>query len=156
MIGRIAASWRRRRQAQDRAEIWALQVRYAGACDRADLAAIARCFSPTAQCTYNGERLPVGREGVIAYLQSRAALMQGEGTPEFAIHLVANVEVEFDGRQARAWTYGVRYVGRGTDQGRVLESRGLMYDDRLVRHEGQWVVDQRELRGLWETTQPAG
>lgn len=156
MIGRITASLRHRREARDRAEIWALQVRYAGACDRADLAAIERCFSPRAQCTYNGEQLPVGREGVTAYLQSRAALMQDLGKPDFAIHLVANVEVEFDGRQARAWTYGVRYVGRGTDQGRVLESRGLMYDDRLVRHEGQWMVEERELRGLWETAQPAG
>ncbi|RYJ04347.1 MAG: nuclear transport factor 2 family protein [Actinomycetales bacterium] len=155
MIGRLKAGLRRRREARDRSEIWALQVRYAGACDRADLAAIEGCFAPNAQCTYNGERLTPGRSGVREYLLARAALMSEAGTPDFAIHLVANVEVEFDRASAHAWTYGVRYVGRTTDAGQVLETRGLVYDDVLVRQEGVWMVQQRELRALWDTAQPA-
>lgn len=135
----------------DRLAIWDVMMRYAAAVDRVDFAMIEECFSTKAQCTYNGERLTDGKRGVTDYLKSRQAGIFDRATPAFAIHFVGNVHVELSRDTATAQTYAVRYIGMPTEHGVVLESRGLQYDDRLIREGGRWVISERELVGLWET-----
>lgn len=149
----MAIRWwgRERREQADRTAVWDVMMRYAAACDRSDYAAIEDCFAANARCTYNGDQLAIGKSGVTDYLKERWAAIVERGAPTFAVHFVGNVLIELDGNTATAQTYAVRYVGMPGEHGTVVESRGLQYDDRLVKQAGRWLVTDRVLTGLWES-----
>jgi 3-phenylpropionate/cinnamic acid dioxygenase small subunit len=133
--------------AEDRAQIAELLVRYAHCCDDRDFDGAGECFTADAQAEYSGVRLPRGVAHIVAHLQPLANLPLTQ-------HIVGSVSVRPDGDGATSRSYVVAHLVRSIGDGHEVVHRGLRYDDRLVRTADGWRIADRLHRVLWSTTEP--
>lgn len=126
----------------DHDEIRTLLQRYARAADSRDIDALASIFHPQARIV--GSR---GEQGLGEWLDA----MRAPRTFPVSMHVLADplLELDSDGGPARADTYAVVYQIADRDSGGADLTLGIRYEDRLVRHEGRWVVEHRRATTVW-------
>src|SRR3954464_2640235 len=112
--------------ADDRAAIQNLLMRYAVAVDTCDFDGVAACFTPDATAFYSGIQLKAGVEHIVAHVRGVAQFDERQ-------HVFGASLVEVDGDSATAVSYATAYLVRAEGSGHVAMTRGLRYDDRLVR-----------------------
>jgi hypothetical protein len=123
-------------------------ARYAVGLDERDFDAVASCFTPDAQATYNWVALDPGVDAIIAYVR---ALSQLEGST----HLMAEPLVTFDGDRAHSITSAIAVLAGGGAMGAPgVRIRGLVYEDDWVRVDGEWKIATRVHRPRWMTEGP--
>lgn len=123
-------------------QIRATIVRYAWAVDSADYIAMSRCFTAEGKLHVSSKITLNGRDDIAETLGKRALARghgKGAGIPTFQRHNVTNIEVVLDGENAAVRSYftvlteiGVDHLGR--------------YEDRFVRVDGEWLIDNRIAR----------
>ena len=135
---------------EDKAVIRETLLRYAAGVDRKDWGLMSTCF--TADCTgvWNGVELN-GIQAIVDYINQAASLFTVLG----AMHMLTNIYVELDGDTARAETYAFSSLAADQDGEVFLRLRGLRYRDTLVRRDGDWLIQHRDLSADWETRTPA-
>jgi SnoaL-like domain len=118
--------------------------RYLACLDRRDFDGIAACFTDNAS---------------IVYLDGRVSLVGGRALADYlrfvtnfsaSNHTVSSFAVQLDGATATMDTLAVAILLEGeADSGRLLV-RGIHYQDRLVRHDEGWLIDQRDHGATWQ------
>ena len=119
-----------------RDEIRQLAYRYAAAIEKRDVEAMVGLFVPHARFGTYGE----GPDAL------RRLMLESMAGSVFAVILVANHLIEFDGRDRAAgevWAH----CNAQTERDGFIEQL-IKYEDRYVRHEGHWLFLHRRHR-LW-------
>lgn len=126
----------------DKHEIADLCARYAFALDQRDWPALRACFTDAPVFVHPGGRI----EGVAGIVErARGALEPLDASQ----HLLGNVLVELDGRDARSICYfQAQHVRAGTPGGERYIIAGS-YADRLVRTPQGWRIVERVQAYLW-------
>ena len=137
-------------------EVRRLAERYAVAVDTADPAALADLFTADGALIIRamGRREPLsefrgsGTEGV-----GLMARLLGE-VYESTLHHVTTHLADVRGDEATAITYCVAQHVASGDDGRIMESVGVRYDDTCVRRDGSWRFRSRDVTCLWVRVEP--
>ena len=130
---------------RDEAAIRSVMVRYALGLDQRDFDTVASCFTPDARASYSGVTLEPGVQPIIDHIHGLVHL-------HASTHLLGQSAITFYGDVAHVVTPAIACLAdaRGGDGGTV-RIRGLVYDDDLVVHDGQWKISRREHRATWMT-----
>jgi ketosteroid isomerase-like protein len=131
----------------DRSDIEQLLASYAHAVDRRDFAAVAACFTPDATAQYSGMELGPGVDAIISHISGVERFPASQ-------HIFAPPLVHVDGDAATASSHAVSHLVVPGEAGDTLLSRGLVYDDRLVRTPTGWRIARRVHRPQWSTEIP--
>jgi hypothetical protein len=142
--------------AADLAEIRSLADRYAIAMDQIDLDAFPELFVPEGALVVlaPGRAEPMGTfqgpgpdgVGLVARLM--------EGLYRDTSHNITTHHVIVDGDEARGWTYTLAYHVVAGDDGGVLETLGVKYEDHFVRTSAGWRFHTRRATRLWSQITP--
>jgi uncharacterized protein (TIGR02246 family) len=134
--------------AADEWALYRLANLYARAVDRREPEALAALFTPDGQIV-RGESGWRGREHILG-IPARL-----DGLYASTFHTVRNQTSVVSGDTAEAETYSVAYHLKRPENGKqVRVDWGIRYQDRFVRHDGQWLFARRELIVDWvETTE---
>lgn len=136
----------------DRLEIRALVQRYFSGLDTRDVDVVLSTFTPDVILRYmDGALVMQGLDEARDYFAAhRGPAHLGITDLTGSTHVLANSAIEVTGDQARCRLAGLVFH-RGRLRGRdVLVQRGLRYDDRLVRHDGAWLVAERLHATGWQ------
>ena len=120
--------------AADLLEIERLIARYCFAVDECDGEALAGCFLETGRFLNGAELLAEGHDGLRAF----AATL---GTRGQLRHITTSILVEGESETASSRAYCQVYAV-DPDRGPYVLSQGV-YSDRLRKHEGRWVFEER-------------
>jgi hypothetical protein len=127
----------------DKVAIRDLMARYARSNDRRDFELMASTFTTDAYAHY----FEWERQGVDNII-SRLAYDRTHR----ATHFMGDQEIHIHGDSADVETYAIAYSRpEGTDS---LQITGLRYVDKMVRQNGQWLVQHRVLHFDWRTNSP--
>jgi len=133
----------------DKADIEAVLVRYTHALDMLDADKYAGVFAEDAVFDMGGGRVRKGRgeiRSVITDLQKSRAEREAAGTatPTLMHHVMTNATLEVvSDREAHHYAYWMTILG-DTEGGFRVASMGH-YEDVLVKRDGQWVIQTRQL-----------
>jgi hypothetical protein len=131
----------------DRMAIAETLALYCRGIDRCDPAQLAAAFTPDACIDYGDGARPVA--DVIP------GLMAGLGAMRLTQHNISNTVMRITGDTARAETNCVALHLIPAPEGEVEVVVGGRYLDRLVRHEGAWLIAERLYVMDWNRTQPS-
>lgn len=126
----------------DKAGIREVMMRYARGIDRRDMDLIASTFTPDAYAKY-GARESQGRDNVVRNL--RASITRYDRST----HSMGNQEIQIDGDTAVVETYALDYLLYTIEGTQYQSTGGLRYEDKMVRHDGGWLVQHRVLQIDW-------
>jgi hypothetical protein len=130
---------------RDEADIRNVMVRYALGLDQRDFDTVASCFTPDARASYSGITLEPGVQHIIDHIHGLVHL-------HASTHLLGQSAISFDGDVAHAVTPAIACLADArSDNSGTVRIRGLVYDDDLVVHQGQWKISRREHRATWMT-----
>jgi uncharacterized protein (TIGR02246 family) len=135
--------------AQDNTAIKNLALAYAQAVDRRDTVLLLSLFSDEAEIVMPGSCLKGKAElaGIATMLEQMFESTQ---------HKVFNHRAEINGDTATAETYGTASHLRLLENGkREVEDWAVRYQDKLVKHNGEWLFSRRELVIDWVEVRPA-
>lgn len=131
----------------DRAAIQDLMTRYFLACDGRDWDAVTACFTDDAELDYGvfrGDRAHVVgciSRGISFFLHT--------------MHFGGNILVTPDGDdEARCESYAVCYHRMTSGDGFLDRVCALHYRDHVVRRDGAWRIDRRQVTFVWERLDP--
>jgi uncharacterized protein (TIGR02246 family) len=133
--------------AQDRAAIQNLIAKYAFALDTLNADLYASVFAPDAEFSFGGNTYR-GRDqirGVIASIKERrAARPASDGPVPKSYHAITNTLIEFDNdHQAHHRSYWQTITGQS---GGPFTVGGMgIYEDTIVRTDGEWLIKKREI-----------
>jgi uncharacterized protein (TIGR02246 family) len=122
-------------------------ARYARALDDRDFDAVAACFTPDAQVTYDGVVLAPGREAIIAHVQVVRTLIA-------STHIVGQPVIELHGDEATVESSALAFLVTPGEPGPMVRTRGLRYTDRFVLDHGSWLIAERVHRVDWMYESP--
>jgi uncharacterized protein (TIGR02246 family) len=153
MIGFLLASWTSAAEmsaageAGDRAAIQNLIAKYATALDTLDADLYASVFAEDAEFTFGGNTYR-GREqirGVITGLRARNAARPASSEPaRKSYHAISNTFIEFkNDHEAHHRSYWQTISGPSS--GPFTVGGMGVYEDTLVKREGQWLIRKREI-----------
>ena len=131
----------------DRGAIENLLMRYALAVDTRDFDGVGACFTPGATASYSGVALAPGVGPIVAHISGIASCVQSQ-------HIFGASLIEIDGDRATAVSYATAHLVRPEGDGHVATTRGLRYDDVLVRTPAGWRIESRVHQALWSTDLP--
>jgi len=129
--------------AADRAEIYAVLVRYCRGVDRRDPAMIRSTYHPDAfddHGTYQGDL-----EGFVTFVEK-------EVWSRFrtTMHKLGQALIEVDGDSAASETWAIcHHVAAENGRDTADSVMGIRYLDRFERRAGEWRIARRELRWEW-------
>jgi SnoaL-like domain len=140
----------------DLAEIRALVDRYAIAMDQVDLDAFPQLFVSDGALVVlaPGREKPMGTftgpgadgVGMIAVLMSELY--------RDTLHHITTHHVTVDGDEAHGWTYTLAYHVVAGEDGGVLETLGVKYEEHCVRTPVGWRFQTRRATRLWSQVTP--
>jgi hypothetical protein len=134
----------------DRGEIQDVILRYAQALDHRDFERLATCFTHNVTGQFGGVTLEPGLKSVLDFLSK-------PNPARSSIHVMAAIHIELDGDVATSETYGFSYKVLSRDGAAdTLNTRALLYRDRLVRENGTWLIADRVHSVFWETETSVG
>jgi hypothetical protein len=131
----------------DRAAIENLLMRYALAVDTRDFDDVGDCFTPGARAFYSGVQLSPGVEHIVDHIRGISHFVESQ-------HVFGASLIEIEGDRATSVSYATAYLVRAEADGHVALTRGLRYDDHLVRTRDGWRIDARVHRALWSAELP--
>ena len=131
----------------DKAGIRDVMMRYARGIDRRDMDLIASSFTPDAYANYSG-RESQGLENILSSLGG--SLRRFDRTT----HFMGDQEMQINGDTADVETYAIDYILYTFEGTQYQAMGGLRYQDRMVRHNGQWLVQNRVLHIDWRRNSP--
>lgn len=134
----------------DRAEIEALVARYVTALDTLDADAYAGVFAEDARFNVSGTVYD-GRDAIrkiVTDLQAARARNDAEGRPTPRLyHVMSNTSIEvLDENSARHQSYA--QTVRAADNGQFVVGFMGRYDDVLVKRDGRWQIQSRNLESF--------
>ena len=137
--------------ATDRYLIQEVLQRYFFAMDVRDYAALATCFSDDIAFTFNTDReRHVDGRGALVDMIRRG----GDGVVT-TTHTLSNCRIEVSGDRATSITNAVAHVMQVADGAATILTRGLRYDDELVKAGGRWMIARRRHQPTWQHDMPA-
>ncbi|ODU06230.1 MAG: hypothetical protein ABS81_05285 [Pseudonocardia sp. SCN 72-86] len=120
-----------------------LAERYFRALDRADLDALARCFTEDAVTVYlGGDWRLTGRHAIVDRFR---AYRRTSGLSS-SIHLVGTQAFTVGGAGAAGHVLAIAHL-EFADR---IVVRGLSYDDTYVLVDGSWLIRERRQKPLWQ------
>ena len=138
----------------DKAAIRDLMARYARGVDGLDSDMIASTFASDAYANYGQDPIPEfqwegrGRDNIVRWITTRPR----SGRPT---HFMGDQVIQINGDTAEVETYAVGYGVANVDGTQSLLITGLRYVDKMVRQNGQWLVQHRVLHHDWRGNAPA-
>jgi hypothetical protein len=154
-LGRLAAV-ERDQLASDGEQIRALVHDYALAMDNADTAAFSDLFVADGSLVVRalGREEPLGvfrgpgPEGVGMIARMLSELYAA------TLHHITTHQATIDGDTATGTTYCLAYHVLARDEGDVLETIGVRYEEEFVRTGAGWRMRERNATRLWAQTTP--
>ena len=135
---------------EDRIEISDVMKRYAFGVDKRLPEVIADCFQKNVFSSYNGIELGEGRDKIVRLMSaasSYVSTMHHVGTIFFH-----DLSAEF----ANVEHYSIAYLLSRTENGsHVLVTRGVNYQDKLVKVSAGWKIQHRIHSVAWSVEMPA-
>ena len=131
----------------DKAGIREVMMRYARGIDRRDMDLIASTFTSDAYAKY-GERESCGRDDIVSALRSSTSRF------DRSTHSMGDQQVSISGDTAEVETYAIDYLLYTVDGKQYQAVGGLRYEDKMVRHDGGWLVQHRVLQIDWRRNSP--
>ena len=122
----------------DKAAIRELMARYARSNDRRDFELMASTFTSDAYADYEEWEC----QGVDNIVRQLAYTRTHRAT-----HFMGDQEIRINGDSADVETYAISY--RRVEGTQSLAIGGLRYEDKMVRQNGQWLVQHRVLHHDW-------
>lgn len=121
--------------------------RYCACLDDRDFEGAAACFTPDAEAQFGSgvggaDRL-VGGKAIADWLRVLENYRE-------SVHAVSHVSVAFDGAEADVTSLLVATLIGGAERSGRVYVRGIRYADRMVRHEGGWLIRRRRHQPLWQ------
>jgi len=128
----------------DHIAIQRLMYRYASCADRKDYAGFAEVFCADAVFDFSGR--------VVTSLAAIQDMMHALEKYSVTLHQVHNTLYEVDGDIATGETYCLA-SHLFKDQGDTVKlDMGIIYEDRLRRCAGDWLIELRKFTLLWSQT----
>lgn len=123
---------------------------YFGSIDRKHLGDMKKCFAEDVDVVWRSgtpqEVATIGRDKFCEETMAVARLQ------EASHHTLSNIEIVIDGdATAHSTTFAVAYI---LYKGKIV-TRGLRYDDRFVKCDGNWLIQNRRHTPLWQCEVPA-
>lgn len=133
---------------EDKMAIYDVGVLYATALDSRNFELLLTCFSDSATAQYEGIGF-IENPGDLQKVCSNAL-----SPLDASQHFLGNFSCTTDADTATAqWYFHAQHVKAGTEGGEHFVVAGT-YRDRLVRTEGQWKIQHRDLSVTWVTGNP--
>ena len=132
----------------DKAAIRDLMARYARGVDARDPDLLASTFTSDAYTDY-GEWDGKGRDNIVNWI------MRPSDTNFRSTHFMGDQAIQIDGDTAEVETYAVAFGVHYVDDALSVVMTGLRYVDKMVRQDGQWLVQHRVLHHDWRGNAPA-
>ena len=126
----------------DKAAIRDAMVRYSRGIDRHDSDMIAASFTPDAHVNYGGWE-DQGADNIARRLQVRI------GRYDAHTHFMGDQEIQLNGDSADVETYAIIYIVYTVEGTQYISTGGIHYEDRMVRYDGEWRVQNRVVHGDW-------
>ncbi len=132
----------------DKAAIRDLMARYSRGVDGRDPDLIASTLASDAYTDY-GEWDGKGRDNIVNWI------MRPSASDSRSTHFMGDQLVQIYGDTAEVETYAVAFGARDVDGAPTVVVTGLRYVDKMVRQNGQWLVQNRVLQFDWRGNAPA-
>lgn len=135
-----------RGSAEDRWGILDAVTRYFTAIDRRDFALLREVFTPDVDAVYEGVQVAGGIDALLAFVTGTSEIRLPVDVVELqlSMHVIGNHVAVVEGDVARAESYALAHlVDRPGGEPR-LRTRGLRYQDELVRTAAGWRIRKRE------------
>jgi|SRR5215217_5495618 len=111
--------------------------KYLGSLDDKDWDGIADCFTEDAVAHYNNEPETLhGGVGVAEWLHRMVAY-------DATDHSLSNARIKVDGETAEAHSIVMATLHQGTEGIGRVQVRGIDYQDKLVKINGEWKIRER-------------
>ncbi|HWE70788.1 MAG TPA: nuclear transport factor 2 family protein [Acidimicrobiales bacterium] len=129
--------------------------RYALGIDFHDAVLTGSCFTEDARYEL-GEEVVIGRPALIDLFADRTGIRQratGLQRVDQFTHAVSNILVDIDGPRAEVTSMILATVAGERSGSPVMLVRNIRYTDRLVHHDGVWLIAWRRhvLQWMFET-----
>ncbi len=136
---------------EDERAIVAVLVRYATAIDRRDWDLFATCFTKDVEADYGDIGSWRDRKALVDFME------QGHAPIGPTLHRLTNFVITGDAKQALATSYVDALLLR-PDPGVLFRRAHGSYEDRLVREEDGWKIQERRFVAvlIQESPDPAG
>ncbi len=131
----------------DKAAIRDLMARYSRGVDGRDPDLIASTFTSDAHTDY-GEWDGRGCDNIVSWI------MRPSASHFRSTHFMGDQVIQVDGDTAEVETYAVAFGVRDVDGTPTVAITGLRYVDKMVRQNGQWLVQHRVLHHDWRGNAP--
>ena len=130
---------------RDRVEILDVVTRYFTSIDHRDFERLRTVFTEDASGDFDGKAVGPGIEALLDFFAGRGRVDFPVDVAEIQVshHLIANHEVRIDGDRAVAETFATAHLVDRPAEGSRLRTRGLRYQDELVRTDAGWRIDRR-------------
>lgn len=121
-------------------------TRYFTAIDRRDFALLRDVFTPDVDAVYEGVQVAGGIDALLAFVTgtSEIRLPVDVVDLQLSMHLIGNHVAVVDGDVARAESYALAHLVDRPPGGTRMRTRGLRYQDELVRTDAGWRIRRRE------------
>lgn len=121
-------------------------TRYFTAIDRRDFALLRDVFTPDVDAVYEGVQVAGGIDALLAFVTgtSEIRLPVDVVDLQLSMHLIGNHVAVVEGDTARAESYALAHLVDRPADGPRLRTRGLRYQDELVRTADGWRIRRRE------------
>jgi hypothetical protein len=133
------------RELTTRAAIEDVNYRYAQAHDKRDADLLQSCFSPEARFEFHGTIFE-GVENILSCITRFFDTSYIAST-----HFMGRPAIHAAGDEAEVETVAIVYLAEEPNGSGRVKTRGILYQDRFVLRDGQWLIDKRVHRALWMT-----
>lgn len=132
--------------AEDRWGILDTVTRYFTAIDRRDFDLLRRVFTADVDAVYEGVQVCGGLDALLAFVTGTGEIRLPVDVVDIqlSMHVIGNHVAEIDGDLARAESYALAHLVDRPPSGPRLRTRGLRYQDELVRTAEGWRIRRRE------------
>ncbi|HEV8298462.1 MAG TPA: nuclear transport factor 2 family protein [Acidimicrobiales bacterium] len=132
--------------ADDRWGVLDTVTRYFTAIDRRDFELLRDVFTPDVEAVYEGVSVAGGIDRLLAFVTgvSDIRLPVDVIDLQLSMHFVGNHVAAIEGDTARCETYALAHLVDRPAGGTRMRTRGLRYQDELVRTPGGWRIAARE------------
>jgi hypothetical protein len=133
-------------RSSDRWEILDTVTRYFTAIDRRDFALLARVFTLDVEARFEGVQVAGGLDRLLAFVTGTSEIRLPVEVIDLQVsmHMVGNHVATVEGDLARAETSALAHLVDRPPGGPRLRTRGLRYQDELVRTVDGWRIRRRE------------
>ena len=126
----------------DKAAIRDLMARYARGIDRPDMDLIASSFTLDAHAEY-GRWQAQGRDDIVDKLRPSIS------RTDSSTHFMGDQQFQFSGDVADVETNAIIYIVYTVEGTQYQSIAGIHYEDKMVRHDGGWQVQNRIVHSDW-------